>query len=597
MVELRRPRVRVVVLNWNAAWFTRRCLAALAETRYPAEALEVVLVDNASVDGSLEQLRAAFPDVTLVSNEENLGFAEGCNRAMRGLDGTDYVALVNNDAVPEPGWLEPLVAALEDDGEAGAAAAMLVLEPAFTRVELDVEDGSALLRSVRVGGVDVLDRCLSDGLRSVGRPDWPLTVDHHVDDHATLLLPAGPGDRSVAVSATGTGTLSVRTGADSAVLVLGPVTKHVQLRAGDDREERLNGLGTALNDVGEGYDRHYGEPVAAARGESGMDVEGFCGGGVLLRSEMLAQIGLFDPAFFAYYEDTDLSWRARRSGYRTVAVPASVIRHAFGGSAGAKARGFFFLNYRNWLLSVLRNGDRSQRRRALGRVTERFRWAVRANLLSPLKHGRRPDVMLIGEWVRVLTGMVAARVAMRARRLVAGPGGRSPGASRTVRVRSRLQPTPRHRPPSSRSGGPLLVYVELSDSDLSAIRSNGPCATPACRLAVGLGSARPAIDAVAVTASATAGSGYRRATPAEWADMLGLGRTGVRTVPSADLDLDELDPCAVLVVGDRSAEGGLAASAMVAMATTTVAELGDGALESDLVEVVADELLTRYGTP
>jgi len=79
--------------------------------------------------------------------------------------------------------------------------------------------------------------------------------------------------------------------------------------------------------------------------------------------------------------------------------------------------------------------------------------------------------------------------------------------------------------------------------------------------------------------------------------MLGLGRTGVRTVPSADLDLDELDPCAVLVVGDRSAEGGLAASAMVAMATTTVAELGDGALESDLVEVVADELLTRYGTP
>ena len=321
---------------------------------------------------------------------------------------------------------------------------------------------------------------------------------------------------------------------------------------------------------------------------------------MLLRAEMLARVGLFDPAFFAYYEDTDLSWRARRSGFRTVAVPESVIRHAFGGSAGAKARGFFFLNYRNWLLTVLRNGDSAQRRRALGRVTERFRWAVRANLLSPLKHGRRPDVLLVGEWARVLAGVAATRASARVRGLAARPGGRLPGAARATRVRSRLQPSPSPRPPSSRSGGPLLVYVELSASDLTACRADGPGSTPGCRLAAGLSSLRSAIDAVAVVASPTAGSGYRRATPREWADLLGLGRDGVRPVPPGDLDLAELDPHAVLVFWDGPPDTRRPASRSVTrapVAVATVAELADGAPAQDLVGAVADRLLALYGTP
>ena len=96
------PRVRVVVLNWNSWWFTRRCLRSLAATDHPADRLEVVLVDNGSIDGSLERLCHEFTGVTVVRNGANLGFAEGCNRAMRDLDGVDMVALVNNDAVVRP---------------------------------------------------------------------------------------------------------------------------------------------------------------------------------------------------------------------------------------------------------------------------------------------------------------------------------------------------------------------------------------------------------------------------------------------------------------------------------------------------------------
>lgn len=578
------PTVRVVVLNWNSAWFSRRCLTALTATEYPTEHLEIVLVDNASVDGSLEQIQAAFPYIRIIGNEANLGFAEGCNRAMRDLHGVDHVALVNNDAVPDPGWLRPLVDALERDPAAGAAAALLVLEPAFTRVDIEVAVGGALLESVRIGHIDVLDRSLAFGLRSVGRPEWPMTLDHYVDDAATLLLPAGPGERSIEVTARGSGRMTVRTEGDEAQLELAADPATTVVRSGADREERVNGLGTDLNDVGEGFDRHYGEPLASVHGDDGVIVPGFCGGGVLLRADMLREVGLFDPEFFAYYEDSDLAWRARSSGWHTVAVPESVIRHAFGGSAGSQARGFFFLNYRNWLLAVLRSGDRNVRRRARRRVRQRLTWAIRVNVLSRLRRGRRPDGLLVWEWLRVVAGVAAAGVAGR-RRLGRNRATVLPGAVRTTRVQSRLQPPPAHRPPRSRSGGPLVVYVELPAFDREST---------AARLAAGLTVSESRIDAVALRRSATAGSGFRRATPAEWAGMLGLDPGAARGVVPDTLDLDELDPAAVL----------LSSSSVLSIGSTEVVELdellrdiGESGTNTDLVGFVGRKLLEHFHTP
>ena len=67
-------------------------------------------------------------------------------------------------------------------------------------------------------------------------------------------------------------------------------------------DEVLNGLGTARNAVGEGRDRHFGEPDdrVVPSGRATGAGHGFCGGGALLRAGLLAEVGLFDPAFFAY---------------------------------------------------------------------------------------------------------------------------------------------------------------------------------------------------------------------------------------------------------------------------------------------------------
>ncbi len=112
------PRVSVVVLNWNDHAGTRACLRALAETRYAS--LSIIVVDNASEDGSVAEL-SRHEDIDLIRNAVNLGFTGGVNtgiwRAME--KGADYVWLLNSDAIPQPDALGKLVAAAEQDNRIG----------------------------------------------------------------------------------------------------------------------------------------------------------------------------------------------------------------------------------------------------------------------------------------------------------------------------------------------------------------------------------------------------------------------------------------------------------------------------------------------
>lgn len=515
------PRVRVVVLNWNSWWFSRRCLRALAETDYPVDRFQVVLVDNASVDGSLERLLHEFPDLRVVRNEVNLGFAEGCNRAMRDLDDVDMVALVNNDAVVEPGWLAAMVDALDRHPGAGAAAARLVLEPAFVRLSADVIGDPVRVLSVSVDGVDATSRTRFGGAaRSEGRTEWPMELEHVLDGAAELLVPVGEGEHDVEVRLTGSAEVSLRCGdRASATLQAGGADEaelRVRVMSGDERIELLNGLGTERNQVGESYDRHFGEPsdpdaVPELAGPP-IEVTGFSGGGVLLRSEVLAEVGLFDPRFFAYYEDSDLSWRSARAGWTTVTAPAAVIRHAFGGSGGSRAPGFFFLNYRNWLLTVGRNADRALRRAAWASVRERVRWALRANVASPLKHRRAPSWDLVVAWLRTLAGVAAVRVAARRDRATL------PGARPTASVVAAFQPEFSPRGPSRRPGGPSLVALDVGPQARHPRGHGDP--GPAIRFLAALSSADQALDVIPVRA--TADGGFGRLSPTETAELLGV---------------------------------------------------------------------------
>ena len=99
----------IVVTHRGAAWLPG-CLRALAAQEARAR-LEIVVVDNGSMDGTAALLRAEFPSVAVLRLPENQGYARGNNAALRRAlaAGADFAALVNDDVEVEPGWLQALL--------------------------------------------------------------------------------------------------------------------------------------------------------------------------------------------------------------------------------------------------------------------------------------------------------------------------------------------------------------------------------------------------------------------------------------------------------------------------------------------------------
>lgn len=118
---MERPRVAVIVLNWNGRDDTLTCLASLSAVGH--RPLDVILVDNGSTDGSAEAVRVSFPDVTVLEIGQNLGFAEGNNVGLRHAlaHGADYALLLNNDTEVAPDFISLLVDAVEAMPEAGVS--------------------------------------------------------------------------------------------------------------------------------------------------------------------------------------------------------------------------------------------------------------------------------------------------------------------------------------------------------------------------------------------------------------------------------------------------------------------------------------------
>ena len=118
-------RVGVVIVNKNVGVHLARALESLQ--RQTVAPHRIVVVDNASDDGSLDGLDARFPAVLFVRSAENLGFAAANNLAVRMSDDCTFVALLNPDAFPEPDWLETLLRAAAAHPECGFFGSRMVL--------------------------------------------------------------------------------------------------------------------------------------------------------------------------------------------------------------------------------------------------------------------------------------------------------------------------------------------------------------------------------------------------------------------------------------------------------------------------------------
>src|SRR3990172_826615 len=122
--------ISVIIVGWNSRPYLERCLESFALAP-SSRSLEIIVVDNASADGSSELVEAKFPHVKLIRNDQNLGFAKANNLAIQKSRGR-YLCLVNPDAEVLPGCLDALADYLDQNPGVGNVGPR-VLNPNITR--------------------------------------------------------------------------------------------------------------------------------------------------------------------------------------------------------------------------------------------------------------------------------------------------------------------------------------------------------------------------------------------------------------------------------------------------------------------------------
>jgi hypothetical protein len=247
-MEMRCPFVSIVILNYNGQKFLENCLRSALDSDF--ETFEIVLVDNASTDNSVEIAKSFIADskLKIICLEENLGFSRGNNVGASVASGK-YVVFLNNDTVVEKNWLKELVKVMENDHDIGAVQPKLLF---------------------------------------LDRPDEVQSAGNFID-------------------------------------TLGFTIPRVRLSL----ERKKFGCQAEI----------------AATGAA-----------LLIRRDLFFHIGGFESNFFAYYEDTDLSWRVRMAGKSILFVPSSIVYHAEGAGFSRVKLAFRLNHYvRNQLFTVFKN--------------------------------------------------------------------------------------------------------------------------------------------------------------------------------------------------------------------------------------------------
>lgn len=112
------PSVAVVILNWNGKQFLERFLPSVIKSNY--NNLQIIVADNASSDDSISFLAQSYPQIRIIVNDKNYGFAEGYNQALSQVE-ADYFVLLNSDVEVPENWIKPVIDLMQSDDSIAVA--------------------------------------------------------------------------------------------------------------------------------------------------------------------------------------------------------------------------------------------------------------------------------------------------------------------------------------------------------------------------------------------------------------------------------------------------------------------------------------------
>ena len=380
----------VIVLTYNGKKYLDALFASFCAAESGDFTWEIVLVDNASTDGTPDYVRKnlepRFPNLRYIYSEENLGFAGGNNLGAREARG-EYILFLNNDTAISPDFLQNMLNCIRDTG-AGIVGGKLVFYYDFIPVDV-VPDREGIILSSHIG---------------VNNESWPVDakfikgVAHrgellHIREPGRLYLPmlTGPGAYTF--------TWDLREGSGTVVCaghkMAADKGKIVMTAAECERHSvtLIQNAGSAVNEEYNGYDIGFTEEDHGQY-DAPRELTAACGAAMLLRRDVFLTAGGFDDNFFMYYEDVDLSYRVRSMGYSIRFCPQARVRHIHTGSSQEWSPFFMYYVYRNRLLFILKNfgvRDYKRERRKYEKEvvhawrTRRFRKPKTKALLSVLR--------------------------------------------------------------------------------------------------------------------------------------------------------------------------------------------------------------------
>lgn len=242
------PKVSIIIVNYKQAQLTLDCLKSLTKINYPK--YEIILVDNDSDPGQLNLITKKYPELKVIPNNENLGFAGGNNSGLPEVTGK-YILLLNNDTKVNPDFLNFLVEDMENDPKLGIVQSKMFVM------------------------------------------DNPTKLDNVVS-YQTI-----------------TGFLFHKGYLE------------------EDKDEYKKFLYS-------------------------FSAKGAC---ILIRDEVL-KLGLFDDDYFAYFEETDLCWRAWLLGFTVGFEPKSIVYHMMGATSSKMKRQFIhYHSFKNRIRTIIKDAD------------------------------------------------------------------------------------------------------------------------------------------------------------------------------------------------------------------------------------------------
>jgi len=381
------PFVSVIIVNYNGANFLPACLEALQAQTYPQDQFEVVVSDNASDDESLTLLKREYSWVRVLENGDNLGFTSGNNVAIKVTNGK-YVVLLNNDTAPMPGWLENMVKVAEDHPEAGMVTGHLQLF--YDQLEVQLHSDTVIPPGDgRELGIQIFDVKSGVSRGVVQYLDGFYGWESHpsgknfrwTQEYAKVGVPIPHNTDELTLTLTVAASRQTGEGSSCQVSVDDQLIANLDISESDPSDHLLT-LSRVFHDNAKPVVQNTGSIVFkdGSSRDRGTYIRNFevlfetdngqydeveevfsgCGASLLIRREMVEDVGAFDDDFFMYYEDTDLAWRARLRDWKILYAPAAFVRHIHCGTTEEWSPFFFFQAERNRLTMVFKNGETRQ---------------------------------------------------------------------------------------------------------------------------------------------------------------------------------------------------------------------------------------------